>query len=219
MFEDIFDKKTVLPDKLISYGFVKEQSKYQYKTEILGGEFSLEIEIEDNVLPKTKLIELSVGEEYVLYKTDAVGSFVGLIRSAITEVLIDISEKCYQTTVFKESQTFKIIEYVGKKYGDAPEYLWEKFPSYAVFRRNDNKKWYAVLLTVSLRKLGLNSDEIVEIIDLRGEPIKVQELLDGNTYFKGWHMNKKYWYTIVLDGTVSIDEICKKIDDSYVLVG
>lgn len=32
--------------------------------------------------------------------------------------------------------------------GDAPEYLWAKFPNHAVFRRKDNRKWYALVAEV-----------------------------------------------------------------------
>lgn len=97
------------------------------------------------------------------------------------------------------------------------EYLWEKFPDNAVWRRKDNQKWYGALLTVSRRKLGCSSDEVVEIIDLRGTPEELEEFVDGQHYFPGWHMNKKHWYTIILDGSVPSDEICQRIDESYAL--
>lgn len=34
----------------------------------------------------------------------------------------------------------------------------------------------------------------------------------------GYHMNKKHWNTITLDGTIPDDEILEMIDDSYDLV-
>ena len=33
----------------------------------------------------------------------------------------------------------------------------------------------------------------------------------------GWHMNKKHWCTIILDGSVPFKEICRRIDASYLL--
>ena len=38
-------------------------------------------------------------------------------------------------------------------YCDELEFLWQKFPDNAVWRRKDNKKWYGALLTVSKEKL------------------------------------------------------------------
>ena len=34
----------------------------------------------------------------------------------------------------------------------------------------------------------------------------------------GYHMNKKHWNTIILDGSIPVDEIFIMIDDSYDLV-
>lgn len=34
----------------------------------------------------------------------------------------------------------------------------------------------------------------------------------------GWHMNKKHWNTIVVDGSVSVNQLKEWIDDSYNLV-
>ena len=34
----------------------------------------------------------------------------------------------------------------------------------------------------------------------------------------GYHMNKKHWNTIEMDGTIDDDLLCQLIDDSYALV-
>jgi predicted DNA-binding protein (MmcQ/YjbR family) len=34
----------------------------------------------------------------------------------------------------------------------------------------------------------------------------------------GYHMNKRHWNTIILNGTISYEEVCSLIDDSYHLV-
>jgi len=43
----------------------------------------------------------------------------------------------------------------------------------------------------------------------------MEELLSNKSYYPGWHMNKKNWYTIILDGSVETEEIYKRIDESY----
>ena len=86
----------------------------------------------------------------------------------------------------------QLIEYVRKQYGDELEYLWENFPENAVWRRKNNQKWYGAPLTVSRRKLGFSSDEVVEIIDLRGTPEELAAFVDGQRYFPGWHMPPFY---------------------------
>ena len=217
MFEDIFLRKKAVPEKLDAYGFRKIRNCRKYGTGVLNGEFRLEITIGKNSVPDTKLTEIATGEEYVLYKTDAAGTFVGEVRTAVTNILQDISDCCYETAVFKAEQSVALIAYVREKYGDELEFLWDKFPDNAVWRRKDNKKWYGALLSVSRRKLGIPSDEIVEIVDLRIAPEEMENLIDNTRFFPGWHMNKKHWYTIILDGTVSVDEICRRVDESYLL--
>lgn len=217
MFEDIFLHKKVILEKLAAYGFKKENSAYKYRVDILNGEFQLEVAVGEGAVPDTRLTEYVTEEEYVLYKMDIAGTFVGEVRAAVAYVLQNIADKCYETAIFKAEQTVKLIDYVRKKYGDDPEYLWEKFPANAVWRRKDNQKWYGALLTVSKRKLGIESDETAEIIDLRSEPAALEKLIDGERYFPGWHMNKKHWYTVVLNGSVPMEEICHRIDKSYLL--
>ena len=217
MFEDIFRRKKAVPEMLDAYGFRKVRNAHNYDADVLDGEFHLEITVGKNSVPDTKLMEIATGEEYVLYKTGAAGTFVGEVRTAVTNVLQDIADRCYETAVFKSEQSIALIAYVREKYGDELEYLWDKFPDNAVWRRKDNEKWYGALLTVSRRKLGIPSDEIVEIIDLRIAPEAMENLIDNARFFPGWHMNKKHWYTIILDGTVSLDEIYRKLDESYLL--
>lgn len=87
-----------------------------------------------------------------------------------------------------------------------------------MWRRKDTNKWYGVMLTISRRKLGFDSDKTAEIINLKGRTEDIERLVDNKRYFPGWHMNKKHWFTVVLDGTVILSEICKRIDESYLLV-
>ncbi|MDR0778603.1 MAG: MmcQ/YjbR family DNA-binding protein [Methanomassiliicoccaceae archaeon] len=119
--------------------------------------------------------------------------------------------------VFKSEYAQRVIKYVKERYNDELQFLWVKFPKNAVFRRKDNKKWYAALLVLEKRKLGVDSEDVVDIIDLRAMSEDIDHLLDGEGYFPGYHMNKDNWITICLDGSVPIDEIYDRIDESYYL--
>lgn len=180
----------------------------------------MRIEIAADGKVQTELTDLNSGEPYILHLVeDACGSFVGAIRVEYERVLTDIADKCFEKDVFKGDCAHKVIEYVHEKYGDELQYLWRTFPSNAVWRRKDNEKWYAVLLLLSKRKLGLNSDDIITIIDLRIDPKILPNIIDGKRYFPGYHMNKKNWFTMCLDGSVSVEEICDWIDKSYIIAG
>lgn len=220
MFEDVFRGKKIIEDRLIRYGFQKSDSVYQYAIDICSGEFALKVLISaDGSLVDTELIENESGEPYVIYKTNAAGIYVGEVRTEIEKVLREIVSVCYEDAVFKSEQAEMVIQYVRTTFGDELEFLWTKFPDNAVWRRDDNEKWYGAILTVIGSKIGLNTDNIVEIIDLRMRPGDAEAVLARENYYPGWHMNKKSWYTIVLDGSVSDEELKMRIDESYALAG
>ncbi len=216
LYTKYFYNKKANKEKLLKFGFKKQANSYTYKSFILDGQFELAININNNGKINTKLTDVSTNELYTLHLVEgASGNFVGHIREEFSEILEKISQECFETDVFKSEQTIKLIEYVREKYGNEPEYLWEKFPKNAIVRRNDNSKWYAIFLTVSKEKLGFNDNTSIEIIDIRTE--NADEVIDNQTIFPGYHMNKKYWITIPLDGRLSLDSIKTIIDKSYVL--
>ena len=217
MFEELFIRKTVDIQKAVMFGFVQNNSNYIYETDILDGTFLLQIIITPDGNIDTKLTEKAIGDEYVLYKTNATGSFVGEVRNAIEAILKQVADQCYNTEIFKSAQAKEIICYVREKYGDELEFLWEKFPDNAIWRRKDNKKWYGALLTVKASKVGLDDDKPIEILDLRIKTEDIEATVDNTRFFPGYHMNKKHWYTLLLDGSTPIEEICNRIDESYIL--
>lgn len=215
MFDDLTKRKKVIIERLIACGFAREGDCFLYDTEICGGKFLLKVRIDLNGRLDTDLIEKETGEEYILYKTDASGAFVGSIRTAIEQVLSDIVRNCYRPAIFKTAQAQMVIEFIRETFGDEPEFLWDKFPDNAVWRRKDNKKWYGAILTTSGKKIGLDTDKVEEIIDLRMPPAEAEAFLSRDHYYPGWHMNKKSWYTLILNGSISDAEIKKRIRESF----
>ena len=62
-------------------------------------------------------------------------------------------------------------------------------------------------------------DEVPTAVNLKCDPDLALELRDRYEQVQpGYHMNKKHWNTVVLDGVIPADEIRKMIDHSYDLV-
>ena len=215
--KDFFYNKELNKSKLINFGFINKTEYFEYFTNIMDNDFKLVITVYKPNIVKTKLTEISTGEIYTLHLTDAEGTFVGQIREEYSNILKQVADNCFETKIFKFEYTYKIIDYIRSKYGDEVEYLWEKFPDNAVARRKDNSKWYLAILTVKKDRLGFDSQEKVEIIDLRANSDEIPELIKSNNIYPGYHMNKKHWISIILDGSVNIDEIYTYIDKSYFL--
>ena len=214
MEEEVFKFKVPDFQKLEAFGFQKQGAVYIYETFLMDRQFCLSVSVSDKV--KTTLTDTDIGEPYILHKIPSVkGAFVGKIRKAYLSVLEDISKACFDTCVFKCLQTKQVVRYIKDTYGDELEFLWKSAPDNAIVRRKDNRKWYGAFLTVKGSKIGLDTDKEVEIIDLRGQPEHIEKEVDNACYFAGFHMNKKHWYTVCLDGRVSTDEIYKRVDESY----
>ena len=207
--------KSINYKKLSNYGFIYENKKYIYKSIISNNQFEAIIIFSEKE-NFSKLIDIENNDEYILVDVeDACGEFVGNIRSEYENLINDILNKCTDLNVFKNNQTKEIITYISKKYNDNLEFLWDDENS--IVRNKVNQKWYGVFMKISEEKLGLNTSNIDEIIDLRYQKENIENIIDNKKIFPGYHINKSSWITIKLDNTLETEEILKLIDNSYSL--
>ena len=109
-----------------------------------------------------------------------------------------------------------VFEYIKKKYKTSPEYLWKRYPEYAVFRHADNNKWFALQAAVPGDKLGIDRDEPVQIINVKVDDIFFRDMLiNQEGIIPAYHMNKQHWITVLLDGSVKQEQVFDLIDASY----
>ena len=213
----IKDKKIDLK-RLKEFGFKLIDNSYYYHTFLLKNQFKMTVKINLDNSIFTEIIDTETNEPYVLHLLEIKRSgYSEKIYKAYSEILEKIKKVCFEDEIFKANYTKEIVAYVKNKYGDELEFLWEKSPKNAVVRRKSSNKWYAVILTIPKRKIGLKSDEVIEVINLHNIPKEIEKLIDYKRYFPAYHMNKKHWCTICLDGTIELKEIYKKIDISYEL--
>ena len=77
----------------------------------------------------------------------------------------------------------ELFQWVKQEYGTEAEYPWKD--SNAVLRRADNDKWYGVILSVAGSKLGLEDDNIIDVINLKSDPMLIGSLRGQKGYFSG----------------------------------
>ena len=215
-----FENKRVNMSKLGQFGFEPNQNgQYQFRILIMQGQFKMIIELNTDGSLNTTLTDTTTSEVYVLHLTSqAHGQFVGQVAQAYQDVLYNIEQHCYGNDVFQSTPERKLIAQVKAVYGDDLEFLWPKFPQNAVWRRSDTHKWYGALLTVTSDKLALpGATHVVTVLDLRARPEDLSMLIDGQHYLPGYHMNKKHWYSILLDDVVPLATIMDDVKVSYML--
>ena len=109
-----------------------------------------------------------------------------------------------------------IFRYVLKKYKARPEYLWARFPDYAVFRHADNRKWFGIVMNISFDKLERGRSGMADIINIKLDDLLLRDMLiRQNGYYPGYHIARGNWVSVLLDGTVPPDEIKNLIDLSF----
>lgn len=108
----------------------------------------------------------------------------------------------------------EILDWVKREYSTVPEYKWAKFPNYAVLRNRDNK-WYGIIMDVPKNKFGIDSDEVVDVLDVKSDTMLIDMLVGQAGFYRAYHMNKTQWISIFLDGTVSDETIKNMLADSY----
>lgn len=215
-FDKLFSQGEPNETKLLRNGFCKAEDGFFKETPLFG--FLLRVAVTDEGKVNAVVYDAEADAPYTMHLVSgAEGSFVGEVRKAYENALLEIAETCFDRAVFKSRLSKSVIQYARETYGEEIEYLWEKFPENGVLRRKDNRKWYAAILTVAGNKVGLSTENIVEIVDLRAKEDEIQSLIHNRGFAPAWHMNKKSWITVLLDGSVDFSEIADMLDRSRIL--
>ena len=109
----------------------------------------------------------------------------------------------------------QFIQYVTEQYGVDGEYLWANYPGYCAFRHPNNHKWLALVMDVPKNELGLQGTEILDVVNLKCDPILIGSLRKESGFFPAYHMSKAGWITVALDGSVPDEQIKMLLDMSY----
>lgn len=206
---DVLNNYDVNYEKLLKYGFKKEGKNYTYKVSLdndLYAIFSLDIKLYISVYDQD-------GLEYIPFKVkNNNGTYASFIKDKIENIKNDIIEKCFIKNNFKD----KILSYVYKKYKTKEEYPWEDSPDYYTLKVNG--KWYLLYMNIKYELIDKEKKGMVDVINLKLDPNMIEQLIDNKTYFPAYHMNKKYWITVLLDNNIDFEIVCSLIDQSFEIV-
>lgn len=108
-----------------------------------------------------------------------------------------------------------IISFAKEHFDTDPEYLWSRYPNYAVLRHSSSQKWYAVIMDVPKVKLGLNGEEKVDVLEIKCTPLMSGSLLLENGILPAYHMKKGNWISVLLDGSVNKEHGFALLQMSY----
>ena len=92
----------------------------------------------------------------------------------------------------------EFFDYCLNTYGTLPDYPFDVDFETAVFRHADNRKWYAIMMRVSRRKFGFDSDEVIDVVNLKLSPEMFGSFGSSDGVYPAYHMNKLHWISVLL---------------------
>lgn len=213
-----FRRRKLKKDRLASFGFTEQNGAWHYSEDFMDGDFRADVDIDAAGKVSSRVIDLNDGGEYLPVTVGVqTGSFVGSVREAYADILEKIAENCFSKVPFVHDQSNRIAGVIKQRYGEVPDYPFKKLPNCGVFRFPGNRKWYALIMEISkkqLTKKKADKDTYVEVMNVKADPAGIDELLSEDGIYPSYHMNKKSWVSIVLDGTVPDERIADLIDRS-----
>ncbi len=92
----------------------------------------------------------------------------------------------------------QFLEYCRDTYGTVADYPFDEDFETAVLRHTDNRKWYAIVMRVSRRKFGFDSDEVIDVVNLKLPTEMFGSFGAADGVFPAYHMNKLHWVSVLL---------------------
>ena len=92
----------------------------------------------------------------------------------------------------------EFLSYCLDTYGTSPDYPFDDLLETAVLRHRDNRKWYAIVMKVSRRKLGIDSDEVIDVVNLKLPTEMFGSFGAADGVYPAYHMNKLHWISVLL---------------------
>ena len=90
------------------------------------------------------------------------------------------------------------LDHCNNTYGTVPDYPFDEDFETAVLRHAGNRKWYAIVMKVSRRKFGLDSDERVDVVNLKLPFVLLGSYDPEDGVYPAYHMNKNHWVSVLL---------------------
>ena len=104
---------------------------------------------------------------------------------------------------------------VSERFDTPLDRPFESDQSIVVFRHESNRRWFAVVMTIPKRLLGMHEDGKIDIVNVKCAQEIIDSMWQEDGIYPAYHMSKAHWLTLALDGRVSTDTLEWLLDISY----
>lgn len=92
----------------------------------------------------------------------------------------------------------EFLEHCLNTYGTSPDYPFDEDFETAVLRHGDTRKWYALVMRVPRCKFGQESDEVIDVVNLKLPTEMFGSFGVAEGVYPAYHMNKLHWISLLL---------------------
>lgn len=210
---DLLDKYNFDTLKLLNYGFKLDNDSYCLQKELnINNMFTI---IKYN--SKSLIIKVYDEDSYEYFpfeQIDSFGSYVSEIRNRVDLILKDIVDKCCVINNIKS----EILKFCQTELHTIVDNPWNEYPDYYTLKTIHKNKWYGLIMTIPYKSLNINKEGLVDVINLKNTPSKIEKIINNQIYFKAYHMNKTHWFTALLINDTNLIELKQLIKESYSLI-
>ena len=111
----------------------------------------------------------------------------------------------------------ELADYIRNAYGTEADHPFPGDVDSCVFRHAGNHRWFALVMRVPYRTLGMEREGAADILNVKCDPVLIGSLRGKAGFHPAYHMNKDKWITVRLDGSADREEIEALVDISYTL--
>lgn len=104
-------------------------------------------------------------------------------------------------------------KFVDETYGVKADYPWGDGDT-GVFRHGSNKKWFAIVMDLTMDKFGGDKQKKADVVNVKCAPSMIDSFCLDKGVYRAYHMNKANWVSIVLD-LADDNETKMLVDMSY----
>ena len=90
------------------------------------------------------------------------------------------------------------LSYCLTTYNTSPDYPFDEDFETTVLRHADNRKWYEIVMKVSRRKFGFDSDEVIDGVNLKLPTEMFGSFGTAAGVYPAYHTNKLHWISVLL---------------------
>jgi predicted DNA-binding protein (MmcQ/YjbR family) len=219
--EEVFQRLRFAPERMIAYGFQREENQFIYETDFMDGAFHLILTVSNKGEVHGQVIDMMNEEEYrPLRQENFSGPYVNSVRENYRQLLETVASAVCANVLFASDQANRITDRILSSFDVKPDFPWreEQFQTYGTFRHADTKKWFALIMNVKRSALLKNKDStLIDIINLKTQAADKDAQQYPGSVFPAYHMNHQTWISVVLDESMSDDAVMKLIRQSFEL--